>query len=503
VLNITTEQKENWYKAFDEEKETFYSDRKYIQSGMLQGWNKFCFIGGVVEFSAKLPGDSQTGGLWPALWLLGNLARASYVASSDYVWPYSYNQCDAENRGSQEISACDKVGHYGLAPGRGRGAPEIDILETMQGSSDQDLYVTNIRKPYLSTSLQVAPGIRTNRPNVGKMPQKGQWYTNMEFGNETGAELNPFFYGVTLRHQLESQTYQSDALSANIGLSDTHFQNQHIYRVEWEPPQEDGTGGYVKWYVDGKAVLGVSGESLKVTGAEIPSEPMYLLMNTAVSSNWGFPFEPPNCEDCKTYKCGDPACLCGIPLGYCDNFPANFEIDYIRVYQAVNESRHFLGCSPEHRPTERFIKGHAEKFMVDGEKQPLKPIQHGGAYCQSDSDCGGEDMGSCDPKNKCECTDIATGPACLAQMSFYVHEAKAIPPKFQLSSIFIPNGLLFGILSLVLAFSYALVNITTARKTPKHARATHQNYGSMSSDQEQPDTYTIFDEKLLAHAGRS
>ena len=33
---------------------------------MLQGWNKFCMIGGIVEFSAKLPGKSSVGGLWPA-----------------------------------------------------------------------------------------------------------------------------------------------------------------------------------------------------------------------------------------------------------------------------------------------------------------------------------------------------------------------------------------------------------------------------------------------------
>ena len=66
VLNITTERKVNMYKAFDEVKKVFYADKKYIQSGMLQSWNKFCFVGGAVEFSAKLPGDPHKGGLWPA-----------------------------------------------------------------------------------------------------------------------------------------------------------------------------------------------------------------------------------------------------------------------------------------------------------------------------------------------------------------------------------------------------------------------------------------------------
>jgi beta-glucanase (GH16 family) len=66
VLNITTEQKVNYYRAFDEKKKFWYVDKKYIQSGMVQTWNKFCFIGGIVEFRAKLPGDPHKGGLWPA-----------------------------------------------------------------------------------------------------------------------------------------------------------------------------------------------------------------------------------------------------------------------------------------------------------------------------------------------------------------------------------------------------------------------------------------------------
>jgi hypothetical protein len=66
VLNITTIEKINSYKAFNEKTKQFYADKKYIQSAMLQSWNKFCFIGGIVEFRAKLPGDPKIGGLWPA-----------------------------------------------------------------------------------------------------------------------------------------------------------------------------------------------------------------------------------------------------------------------------------------------------------------------------------------------------------------------------------------------------------------------------------------------------
>jgi beta-glucanase (GH16 family) len=66
VLRITTERKENAYRAFNEKTKKFYADKKYIQSAMMQSWNKFCFTGGIVEFSAKLPGSPRIGGLWPA-----------------------------------------------------------------------------------------------------------------------------------------------------------------------------------------------------------------------------------------------------------------------------------------------------------------------------------------------------------------------------------------------------------------------------------------------------
>jgi Beta-glucan synthesis-associated protein SKN1/KRE6/Sbg1 len=109
-LNITTERKVNTYKAFDEIRKVFYADKKYIQSGMLQSWNKFCFIGGVVEFSAKLPGDPHKGGLWPARkWsllehLLGLLER-----SLTLLFCGLHDSVDA-----RELGACVVCGFIGL-----------------------------------------------------------------------------------------------------------------------------------------------------------------------------------------------------------------------------------------------------------------------------------------------------------------------------------------------------------------------------------------------------
>lgn len=112
--------------------------------------------------------------------MLGNLARATYVGSSDYVWPFSYNQCNPKTRQSQEINACSLVNHYGLAPKSGRGSPEIDILEAMQGEPG-DLPNTFIQRPYQSTSLQVSPGIEIDRPILGKRPHEVRLYPSFFF----------------------------------------------------------------------------------------------------------------------------------------------------------------------------------------------------------------------------------------------------------------------------------------------------------------------------------
>ena len=229
--------------------------------------------------------------------------------------------------------------------------------------------------------------------------------------------MNPFFYGVTLVHEPEIYTYQADALSANVHLNSTHYRDQHIYRVEWEPPEEDGSGGYIKWFSDNKLVYGVFGDTLSVMETEIPSEPMYLLMNTAVSSHWGFPAPCPDGCACDCFECGNPKCACGMPSGYCDNFPAHFEIEYVRVWQAVNESKHVLGCSTKERPSSLFIKGHARRYMEDGQRRPLQPVPTGGAPCYNDTYCGSSKRGRCTEK-LCSCKEGYTGPRCLSYLGF-------------------------------------------------------------------------------------
>lgn len=241
--------------------------------------------------------------------------------------------------------------------------------------------------------------------------------------NETRSELNPFFYGVTLEHKPKSFTYQADALSANLGLNKSYYSRPQTYRVEWEPPEEDGTGGYIKWYTNGNFIYGIHGENLNITGSEIPSEAMYMIMNTAVASSWGFPAPCPEGCDCDCFECGDSKCECAIPEGYCSNFPASFEIDYVRLYQAKDEPKHILGCSPEKKPTKLFIEGHEKRYMEDGDKRPLEPVTSGGAPCSKSLHCGGKSRGRCSDRGLCVCEINFTGPSCLAHAGYYKAES--------------------------------------------------------------------------------
>lgn len=133
-LNITTIIEDISYETNDILSTKGKKNTKNYQSAMINGWNKFCFTGGIVEIKAKLPGKHDAGGLWPAMWLLGNMARATYVGSSNNVWPWSFNSCAKGAQSQQRFSACNRVNHYDLHPYQGRGAPEIDMLEAMAGN---------------------------------------------------------------------------------------------------------------------------------------------------------------------------------------------------------------------------------------------------------------------------------------------------------------------------------------------------------------------------------
>jgi hypothetical protein len=140
--------------GFDDVKRKNTLVRKHFKSGMLQGWNKFCFTGGIIEAEVTLPGYSNIGGLWPSFWLLGNLARHTYVGSSSHIWPFSAHTCNPYTRHSQSISGCNRRSHYDFEAEFGRGAPEIDIFEMQPGPVKKNTgpYLRSfVGQPFMST----------------------------------------------------------------------------------------------------------------------------------------------------------------------------------------------------------------------------------------------------------------------------------------------------------------------------------------------------------------
>ncbi|KAG2897226.1 hypothetical protein PC118_g17393 [Phytophthora cactorum] len=155
----------------------------FYRSAMVQSWNKFCYQGGMLEVRAQLPGAvSKASGnpdlalgksgkvataqyypTWPGIWMMGNLGRSIFSASTNRMWPFSYNKCEPSvfNSSNQRISACDANPGYGLNPNQGRGAPEIDVLE------GGGLAV--------SSSLQIAPGMPDDYRMLGADPSTGDY----------------------------------------------------------------------------------------------------------------------------------------------------------------------------------------------------------------------------------------------------------------------------------------------------------------------------------------
>lgn len=115
VIETTTE--ETKWKGFNPYKKEYQTMSRHFKSGMLQSWNKFCFTGGILEVDIQFPGRHDVGGLWPAVWLLGNLGRATFESSTNLMWPWSYGDCNRDMQSAQEISGCDVTQHYSLVSG--------------------------------------------------------------------------------------------------------------------------------------------------------------------------------------------------------------------------------------------------------------------------------------------------------------------------------------------------------------------------------------------------
>jgi hypothetical protein len=269
-LVITTQAIDTEIIGYDDVNRKNTHVTKHFKSAMLQSWNKFCFTGGIIEAEVILPGKHDIGGLWPAFWMLGNLARHTYVGSSEHVWPWSSTTCTEKSFSSQLLSACNEAAHYGMEKGVGRGSPEVDIFEVQPGKikAGKGPYKDSpVGQPFMSASFQVAPGRPDLRPGPGWWPGPKQWYEGLKGGNHSALNIN--FYG-NYNHfrgdpHPEKSDYWSDAISYNRQLEAKHFNSPHVYRLEWDVPSATHDG-YLNWFLDGELILSINGTGVKNAG---------------------------------------------------------------------------------------------------------------------------------------------------------------------------------------------------------------------------------------------
>jgi len=389
---------------------------------------------------------------------------------------------------------------------------------------------------------------------------------------EGNTSINPFFYGTYLAEtkpgepvtRNKNQAFQADAVGVAHQLTQSHFLKPHTFRLEWQP----GRGGRLDWFVKGYRInetLSITGDGdgddwvhvyelqdtslSELMGSQIPIEPSYLIMNTAISSTWGFPFDTPDwCSKC--FDCDDPKCACSFYPGFCEMIRSGnttMYIDSIRIYQSHNASAHVgahhtLGCDPPDYPTYEWITGHEYRYMrnppfVYVDKYPLRRVQQGGGSCQSDSDCGGdvistnwtavyeeltskgrrveetthivEGRGKCTAAvfsgmfssvatagKVCACNEGFTGPHCLSldhvDDTVKAHVVRSLEnPLRRISNVALP-GFLLGVIALLgSGLLFFLVSAVIAEKKSKIAVGRRRSLAKPSHVFEDGDKFSL------------
>lgn len=299
----------------------------FYRSGMLQSWNKLCFTQGMIVTSVNLPNYGNISGLWPGLWTMGNLGRPGYLSTTEGVWPYTYDSCDAgitANQSSpdgisylpgQRLNKCTCPGEDHPNAGVGRGAPEIDIVEAAVD--------TNIKVGVVSQSYQVAP------LDIWYMPD----YNFIEIYNFEITTMNTYAGGPV--QQAVSAVSTLNTTWYERGLNSNNFQE---YGFEY---LNDNDNGYITWYVGQDATFTVHSYALGPNGnigfRRISKEPMSIIINLGVSNNWAYINWP------------------GL------RFPMHMRVDYVRVYQPSNQID--MTCDPTGYPTTNYINSHLNAYM--------------------------------------------------------------------------------------------------------------------------------------------
>lgn len=214
--------------------------------------------------------------------------------------------------------------------------------------------------------------------------------------------------------------YQMDALSANWGIHVAAYTSFLVYQIEWVTGDE----GYIRWMLNGNPIFEIPAESVINVGQDETNsnpvrifleEPMYIILNVAVSQQWST--HPPNTDKpCR----GDGKDAKANRI--CDSFPMYMNIDYVRLYQDLSsESAMALGCDPASHPTRQWIQDHIEEYTDDAN---MHIDVNGGARCRSNQDCTIPwsamlqfQTGYCNARSVCACSNqYWGGPRCTHQL---------------------------------------------------------------------------------------
>ena len=310
--------------------DAFQSHNLNYRSGMLQSWNKLCFKGGRLEASISLPGRGDTSGFWPGFWAMGNLGRPGYVATTDGMWPYSYeDKCDAGITANQSdpsgismlpgmrLPACTCKNQDHPSPGLSRSAPEIDALEAQVGYFGP---AYNGGTGAVSQSFQVAPFDIFYQPDYA--------YTEI------------YDHAVTQMNTYQGGPYQ-EAYSGVSWLNDDWYDGQAYqkYGFEYNP----GATGDVSWFVGDDYTWKLDGRSLRPNGnigqRVVPEEPLSIVTNLGMGNSFAQIF------------------LANIA----QHFPATMRLDYIRIYQDPSNVQ--VTCDPPNYPTTEYIRAHPAPYV--------------------------------------------------------------------------------------------------------------------------------------------
>lgn len=305
--------------------DAFPNHNLQFRSGMLNSWNQLCFKGGVFEVSVSLPGPAGVHGLWPGVWTMGNLGRPGYLATTDGMWPYTYNECDTGITPNQSMSdglsylpgqrltSCGCPGSDHPSPGTGRGAPEIDIIEVSGDWGGMGVAVA-------TQSFQVAPF-------------DIWWYPNYDFFETPD-------YSTSYVNTYTGGPYQQ-AVSTTTMLNNSWFDGEAYQRYSYEYQPGTDENAHITWRVGDEITARFDARAIGPNGNVgqrlVSEEPMSIVMNLGISKNW-------------------------VDINYgLLKFPTIMRIDYIRWYQKEGEES--VTCDPPGYETTKYIADHPEAYQ--------------------------------------------------------------------------------------------------------------------------------------------